>query len=549
VPERNGDELPITLALENLALALGRAEAVPLPELIRALERAAERLRTGTVSDTQPHDLVSQSEAARLVSVSRQAVHQWVQKGTVRSYRAANAPGRQTPMVSLSEVVAAANRAAEPPFSASLRRQFLELLDHIAPILGAGIAETLPRALDPGFAAGRSEEAGRVLREFVIAAMGTSAKRQEFTAMGVRMLADMTPALTVDPASSFGTLAGRLGLLVHSTSGGSGFDSAATAVLGILGCATVGPYLDEEGTGAGRAIAEAAEAIWGDAWVGRLFDVAFQVEELAPAPMARYTAPLSYMGVNRFLRQAQSSGVSISYARAPGLLIPEDHYGDAVLADRIAGRRLEPPWRFSAAAAPLASHAVGLSQGNPFRIFMFERGLLDSSIHGARKYGISITDCASTLTTHLSSLRGASRTAYVNCAVETLTQTLAQPFIEVTAIERPRDFDWWKDHIIRSSSREIMLGLRDPRARQVAHALLVQTTTLPDVVEAAETDGSLRDQLRIYVKNLEFMIVNERYTDDVRRGVARVIKDATESLTEAEARARATAEIEKLLAH
>ena len=50
------------------------------------------------------------------------------------------------------------------------------------------------------------------------------------------------------------------------------------------------------------------------------------------------------------------------------------------------------------------------------------------------------------------------------------------------------------------------------------------------------------------MKNLEFAIVNERYQDDMRRGVARVIKHATESLSEAEARTRASAEIEKLLA-
>lgn len=546
--EWNSDDPPITQALENLALALGRAEAVPLPELIRALERAAERLRTGTVSDARPHDLLSQSEAARLVGVSRQAVHQWVQKGSVRSYRGAQATGRQSSMVSLSEVVAVANRAAEPPFSASLRRQFLDLLARIAPVLDTRFTETLHRAFEPGFTAGRREEAGQVLREFVIAAMGTSAKRQEFTEAGVLMLADMTPAILVDPASPFGRLAGRLGLLVHSTSGASGFDSAATAVLGILGCATVGQYLDHPDAGAGRTIAEAAQDTWGDAWTGRLFDTAFQVEELAPAPLARYTTSLSYLGVNRFLRQAQSAGVSISYARAPGLLIPEHHYGDAVLADRMAGRLLEPSWRFSAQASPLAARAMTRSEGNPFRLFMFERGLLDNSIHGARQYGISAGDCATALTAHLDSLPERERAAYLECVTDTFTQTLAQPFVEVTAVEHPRDFDWWKDHIIRSSPREIMLGLRDARARKVAHALLVQTTMLPDVVEAAETDGSLRDRLRIYVKNLEFTLVNERYQDDVRRGVTRVIKHATESLTEAEARSRASAEIDKLLA-
>jgi hypothetical protein len=81
-------------------------------------------------------------------------------------------------MVSLSEVVAAANRASEPPFSLTLRRQFLDLLARIAPLLDAEITETLPRAFDAGFAAGRRDEAGRVLREFVIAAMGTNSMRR-----------------------------------------------------------------------------------------------------------------------------------------------------------------------------------------------------------------------------------------------------------------------------------------------------------------------------------------------------------------------------------
>jgi hypothetical protein len=544
----NGEDLPITLALENLALALGRAEAVPLPDLIRALERAAERLRTGTVSDAQPHDLISQSEAARLVGVSRQAVHQWVQKGTVRSYRGPN-NGRQTPMVSLSEMVAAANRAAEPSLSAALRRQFLDLLARIAPVLDAEMVETLPRSFEPGFAAGRREEAGQVLREFVIAAMGTSSKRQEFTEVGVQMLAEMAPAIPADMASPFGRLAHRLDLVVHSSSGASGFDSAATAILGILGCATVGQYIDDPAAEAGRIIAAAAEDTWGDDWVGRLLDVAFQAEELAPAPLARYTGSLSYLGVNRFMRQAQSAGVSISYARIPGLVIPENHYGEAVLSDRLAGRHLAPFWRFSPQVAAQATRALSQAhgQGNPFRIFMLERGLLDPSIHGIRQYGISFGDCAANLTEHLSKLGTGDRAAYVEAAVDTLTQGLSQPFVEIAAIDHPRDFDWWKDHIIRSSPREIMLGLRDGRARRVAHALLVQTTMLPDVVEAAETDGSLRDRLRIYVKNLEFTLVNERYQDDIRRGVARVVKGATETLSEAEARSRAAAEVEKLL--
>jgi hypothetical protein len=119
--------------------------------------------------------------------------------------------------------------------------------------------------------------------------------------------------------------------------------------------------------------------------------------------------------------------------------------------------------------------------------------------------------------------------------------------MEVTAIDDPADFDWWKDHIIRSSPREILIGMRDERARRVAHALLVQTTVLPDVVEAAASDGSLRNRLRIYVKNLEFAIVDERYRDDVRRQVSRVVKSATETLDETDARSCAEAEVHRLI--
>ncbi|MGH3492645.1 MAG: hypothetical protein ACRDQ1_05325, partial [Sciscionella sp.] len=59
------DELSISQALEGLALALGEAGALPRGDLIRALERAAERLRMGGVRVEAPTDAVSQAEAAR----------------------------------------------------------------------------------------------------------------------------------------------------------------------------------------------------------------------------------------------------------------------------------------------------------------------------------------------------------------------------------------------------------------------------------------------------------------------------------------------------
>ncbi|MCW2495259.1 hypothetical protein [Jatrophihabitans sp.] len=546
------DEVSITSALEQLALALGKADAVPRSELIRALERAAERLRTGGMTVERPHDLITQSEAARLVGVSRQAVHQWVQKGMVPAHRA-GASGRNSPMVSLSEVLVTANRTTEAPFSRTLRQQFLQFLSLVGGLLDDRIVDGLTRQLDPGPSTRRREEASRVLREFVMAAMGTSSMQQEFTPAGVQMLADMRPRLPLDPDSSFGRLCEVLGLLVHSSRGEGGFDSAAIALMALLGAATVGASLDHPDAPTGRRLAEAAEEVWGEEWVGRMLDIAFHVEELAPTPLSRYTASLSYLGVNRFLRQAQSSGVSVSYARSPGLMLPECFYGEPVLADVLQDgtshrRASERMWRFSPGMSPIAVRAMQNSEGNPFRPFTFDRAILDTSIHGVRRYCFSMQDTRVAFRKHVDELSGTQRSGYIELAVETLTQTLSCPLIELVAIERLPDFDWWKDHIIRSSSREIMLGLRNARARKVAHALLVQTTLLPDVVEAADNDSSLRDRLRIYVKNLEFGIVDDRYHDDLRRGVARPVKTATESLDESEARSRAEHEIEQLLA-
>jgi hypothetical protein len=451
-------------------------------------------------------------------------------------------------MVPLSEVLVVANRATEAPFSATMRRQFLRLISLIEGWLDPALVERLTQTLEPNFSAGRRDEASRVLREFVTAAMGTSSMQQEFTPAGVQMLADLEPAIVVDEDTPFGRLAEGLGLLVHSSRRSSGFDSAATAILSILGCATVGQLVDHPDADVGRHFAKAAEEVWGEEWVDRLFDAAFHVEELSPAPLTRYTASLTYLGTNRYLRQAQSSGVSISYARNPGLALPESYFGEAVLADRLRGINSQPEWSFSPELAQLALRTSQQNEGNPFRIFNFERGLLDLHIHGIRRYCLSSEDSAGALSARLAKLAPSQRAAYVECAVSNLSHTLMMPFIEIALVNNLRDFDWWKDHIIRSSPREILLGLRNARARRVAHALLVQTTMLPDVVESAETDSSLRDRLRIYVKNLEFGIIDERYHDDLRRGLVRVVKSAAETLSEADARNRAEVEVRRLLA-
>jgi hypothetical protein len=483
-------------------------------------------------------------------------VHQWLRKGTLRGYPGASGAGRPAPLVSLTEVIVAANRGTEGRFPGPLRQQTRHFAALIEPLVDQSLTDALGRVCGPE-AAGAAAPA--VLRDFVIASMGTSSAQQEFTPAGVRMLAGLRPHIVIDPAGGFGRLASTLGLLVTASSGQSGFDSAAASLLGLLGCATLGAVLEDAGaaggSAVGRGIAAAAEQVWGDAWVDRLSDAAYHTESLAPTPMTRLTASLTYLGSNRYLRQAQPSGVSITYARSPGLLLPESYYGDAVLDDLLAGRRPGPApgpdgaaaWRFSPAAAHLAVAAAGGSAGNPFRPLSFELGMLAPAIHGVRRYCFSTADARGAFRWRVRSLRPAQRRRYTGIAVGRLAKALAQPYVELTAVDRRQDFDWWKDHIIRSSSAEIMLGLRNARARQVAHGLLVRTTTLPDVVQAADTDNSLRDRLRIYVKNLEFAIIAERYADDIRRGVARTLKVAGEQLDAAASYDRAEAEIRALL--
>ncbi|MBK1787113.1 hypothetical protein [Prauserella cavernicola] len=539
----------ISEALERLALTLGENGAVPVPELVRALERAAERLRTRSVSTELPHDLVTQAEASRAVGVSRQAVNQWVRNGLVRSFVRDGGSSRYAPEVSLSEIAIAANRRTrEVPFSAPLRKELLEFLL----LLEQGSTEQLARALrdcieDDNFP-GEAQEQIRVLREFVLASMGDGEQQHEFTAAGVTMLAGMSPRFEVDTNSPFGKLLDSLDLLVHSTDGTDGFDSPATAIVGLLGAATVGAQYPGSDADVGRTIADTAEKVWGADWTARLYDAAFHIGELRPTPLTRYTASLTYLDNNRFLRQAQASGVSITYARGPGPILPERFYGAHILADILSDARDESAvWRWSPEHGPRERPIELPSTDNPFRVFHYEYGLIDSSIYGIRRYCFSAADARDKLRAQLDGLSSDRRSAYLELVTSTLTRTLREPYVELVSIARREDFDWWKDHIIRASEREILIGLRDERARRTAHGLLVQTSLLPKVVEAADSDGSLRERLRIYVKNLEFDVVDVRYHDDVRRDISRIVKAGGRRLTEDEARALAETEIRSLL--
>lgn len=539
----------ISIALERLALTLGESGAVPVAELVRALERAAERLRTKSVAAVEePVDLITQAEASRTVGVSRQAVNQWVRNGVVHSYAGSGTNGRYGPMVSLAEIAIAANRRTrDVPFSNRRRRELLDFLSLVTP--AAPVAIEIQHALeDDSYPSSRPEQT-RVLGEFVTASMGLGDQQREFTPEGLRLLSRLEPAIAVDTESAFGRLATSLGLLIRSAGGRAGFDSPSAALLALFGCATVGANYSGPDTETGREIAAAALEVWGEDWVERLLDAVFHLGELRKSPLTRFTASLTYLDNNRFLRTAQAAGVSIAYSRGPGPLLPHRFYGGPIFRDLMTGTaRPTAPWGFSSAAAQLARPAEVESGLNPFRVMNYEYGLLDPNLHGIRRYCFSTTDARRDLQAYVATLTPGERDSYVRYAVDGLTRTLLQQNVELVAIDAEQEFDWWKDHIIRSSEQEILLGLRDERARKVAHSLLVSTSLLPEVVSAAHTDGALRDRLRIYVKNLEFDVIEARYRDDLRRGVARVLKHGGITVSEAVAAETAAAEIQAMLA-
>lgn len=535
----------ISDALERLALTLGESGAVPTGELVRALERAADRLRGRGEPAVVPNDLVTQAEASRTIGVSRQAVNQWIRKGILRTY----VTGDRRTRVSLSEVAVAANRRSPAQFSPARRQELLDFLDLVGDPSAKALARDLRAFFEDGLQESQYISESRVLREFVIAAMETGDRQREFTADGVRLLGDLRPAFQVDPAAPFGRLAQSLGLLVTSSSGVTGFDSAVAAILGLLGVATVGARFSGADTDLARDIARSAEEVWGEDWPDRLYDAAYHGGEVKPPPLARYTASLTYLDNNRFLRQAQADGVTISYARGPGAVLPQRFYGAPVHDDVLRGRRLgQQVWAFTAeAAAAVGRPARNPSAVSPFRIFNYEYGLMDTSIHGIRRYCFSATDARAEFRKTLSMLTATQRRIYIETAIQTLARTVGLPHIELVAIDRREDFDWWKDHVIRSSAREVLIGLRDEEARKVSHAILVQTSMLSSVIEAADSDSSLRDRLRIYVKNLEYDVIEARYADDLCRGAARMLKAGGISLSPEESRRLAEAEIDSYL--
>jgi len=482
--------------------------------------------------------------------VSRQTVNQWVRKGILPSYVSEDGGGRRAPLVSLAEISIAANRRRAEPFSAALLQQltvFLNTLTRIPAV--APTADAIGSALEEGaerLADRRSGDAGRVLREFLIAAMGTAGRQQEFTRAGVRMLADLRPSLTVRSDSGFGQLLDTLRLLIHSSDGSAGFDSPSAAILALLGAATVGARVDGPQASIAEQVAAAAAQVWGEDWVRRLFDAAYHADELASQPLTRCTAPLVYLGCNRFMRQAQADGISITYAASPGAILPQSYHGAPVLAEMLAGRgRSVQPWHFKKGSEAVRAALHG-STKSPFRVFNFEYGLFDSSIHGIRRYCFSMERAREEFRMFSEQLPREDRVAYRDLAIETLAHALEKPYVEMTAVESPAAFDWWKDHITRSSPRETVIGLRGEKARSTAHALLVRASALPQILESGAGDAELRERLRVYIKNLDYDIIDERYRDDLGRGITRIIKAGAEHLSPDQALARAESELGRM---
>jgi hypothetical protein len=248
------------------------------------------------------------------------------------------------------------------------------------------------------------------------------------------------------------------------------------------------------------------------------------------------------------MRQAQNSGVSVTYARSPAGMLPPSYQGETVLSELLSNaHRPVEPW-------PL-DHDLALTGGgpnrlakSPFRIFNFQYGFLDDSIHGIRRYCFSTAKAREDLQTTIAQLPKDQTTAYRDLAIRTLSGVLQKPYVEMCCVEPPSDFDWWKDHIIRSSADETVIGLRGDRARSTAHALVVHTSMLPQVIEAGAEDPGLRERLRLYVKNLDFALIDERYRDDLKRGTTRLINGASEEVTANEADVLAATQISYLLA-
>ena len=144
---------------------------------------------------------------------------------------------------------------------------------------------------------------------------------------------------------------------------------------------------------------------------------------------------------------------------------PESYHGGPVLSELLAGHWLVvPPWQFEKGSEAVRTAAMYGSANSPFRIFNFEYGMLDDSIHGIRRYCFSMRHARDELRTFVGRLPRRERGAYLDLAVETFAHVLKKPYMEVATVEPPQSFDWWKDHIIRCSPRETLIGLRDERA-------------------------------------------------------------------------------------
>jgi len=98
-------------AMRELTHSAINVHAATREEVLQHLADLTMEVRYSKTS--LPHDLTTQSEAARLVGITHQAVNTWVAQGRLKSYPNPDRPDR-APMVSLAEVQSLRARSQEP---------------------------------------------------------------------------------------------------------------------------------------------------------------------------------------------------------------------------------------------------------------------------------------------------------------------------------------------------------------------------------------------------------------------------------------------------
>ena len=165
--------------------------------------------------------------------------------------------------------------------------------------------------------------------------------------------------------------------------------------------------------------------------------VAYYADELASPAMTRYAAALVYLGsTGTCARRRPTASVSPMPRIAGCHPAPR-----AIMAGPGAVRAAGRPRAGRTALAVreglggFRTAAMYGSANSPFRIFNFEYGMLDDSIHGIRRYCFSMRHARDELRTFVSGRPRRERRAYLDLAVETFAHVLKKPYMEVATVE------------------------------------------------------------------------------------------------------------------